>query len=348
MRIAQRTIRASVSCASNKRLLSIALNMRLASILARCSLALFAIACPKLTFARQVSCLQQTVHVNVLTRDGRIVTGLAPSNFVASYRHRPVLIRSVAENREPRRVFILIDASASMRPVHDLSFNVAEELLSDLPPGTQFAFLVFAERAAGAPEFTTDRSALRTRLETLRNERHLQKRIRRMTALLSALQEGLASFGQPHEGDSFYVISDGDDNLSQINWRKLDLEMLHTSIRVFAMRVYWTGTPVSNGDDHLMDLVRSTGGYALVLPLPFDEYDDLVYDRPLTDSHGNPTRLAAEIGLQLRLIMHSMDMAVQLPRPPGKLSNWGLRLADPRNAKSLILTYQHVLPPCHN
>jgi hypothetical protein len=78
-----------------------------------------------------------------------------------------------------------------------------------------------------------------------------------MTALFRVLQEGLASFGQPREGDSFYVISDGDDNLSQIKWRKVDQEILRARIRVFAMLVQWIGPPIVEGDDHLMDLVRS-------------------------------------------------------------------------------------------
>lgn len=320
--------------------------MRLTSILACCSLA-FALACPRLASARQVSCLQQTVHVNVLTRDGRIVTGLGASTFAGSYKRHSVLIRSVAENRGPRRVFILIDASGSMLAFHDLSFNIAEELLSDLPPGTQFAFLVFAERAIGAPEFTADRKSLRSQLETLRNERNLQKRIRKMTALFNALDESLASFGKPQEGDVFYIISDGHDNASRMDWRKLEAQILQRGIRVFAMRVHWLEGPESS-PGHLADLVNSTGGYEIVLPVDFALDSGVPYNRPFTDAKGKPTRFAAAINLQLRLIMHSMDVTLQLPDPPRKSNKWQLNFADREDAKNLILTYQHVLIACGN
>jgi hypothetical protein len=296
---------------------------------------------------QQDECLQRAVVMNVITRDGQIATSLDPSQFLAFLRHKPVPVLEVMENRRPRRVLILLDASESMKPTHKFTFDVATELLTLLPPGTEVGFQVFAKTVVGSAAMGTDREAVRKQIEGLRDDRRLPTKIKGTTALLSTIQGSLASFGTPRVGDTLYVISDGDDNASNLNWHKLDEEIIQRGVRVFAMRIQWTAEGFEvEGSDNLQDIVNSTGGSSVVVPLDVMRYEDATYDEPMRDSAGKPTQRALQLELQVRLIGNLKRVLIQLPEPTSKARDLELRFSEPKAYKNLVLIYQHSVPPC--
>jgi len=295
-------------------------------------------------------CLERTVQLNVITHNGQTVTDLSTSQFAAFYHKRAVRLLSITQNVGPRRVVILVDASGSMQPVRRFVFDVAEELLSDLPEGTQVGSVVFAQKVVGSWTLTTDRKAMQKQLEVLRNDRGLDNTIKGVTALLKTMQESLKTFGRPQEGDSLYVISDGEDNASNVYWRKLADQIVQSGIRVFAMRIHWVGghlTPEEEeSENHLQDIVIRTGGASLELPLSREKYLSVSHVEPLRDATGKPTPRAVEIALQSRLISGDSKMLIELPEATAKTGDWDLRFSDPQRSKGAILIYQHELPPC--
>lgn len=298
-----------------------------------------------LAHSQQNSCLQPTVYLSVIDRKGEVIEDVSPGQFAAFYRGKPARILSLAQDRGPRRVLILLDASGSMESTHTLDFDVADEVLDRLPPGTLVGAMVFAKQDTGVPVLTPDRDSVRKQLRALQDDKHLPKAIKKTTALLDTIQESLQAFGSPQEGDTLYVISDGEDNSSRLNWRKLDDQLLERGIRVFAMRIDWTGVSLS-ADDNLPDVITSTGGSAVVLPLDLVRYGELTYKQPLRDTTGKISRLALQIGVQVRIITDSQKMRLQLPEPARGKREWQLRFSDPKLSKDLILIYQHTLPAC--
>ena len=163
--------------------------------------------------------------------------------------------------------------------------------------------------------------------------------------MLSAIKDGMEAFGDPEDGDSLYIISDGEDNASSLDWHKLTEQMVERGIRVFAMRIQWRLDSVDI-ENNLQDIVASTGGSSIVLFLDPQRYEERAYDEPLRDSADRPTRRALQIALQVRLIMEFSKMRIQLSEPSPKARNWELRFSDPKASRDLILIYPHTLPPC--
>lgn len=302
-----------------------------------------ALSISSVTHAQNGSCLLN-VQMSLVNHTGQFVTTLDPSQFRASYRGKPVRILSaVMQQRTPRRVLILIDVSGSMQSIHTLDFDVADELLDQFPQGTQVAAMVAAKDSAPTIMFTTDHQSVRNQLRVFRDDRHLTKTLKRMSALFDAIERSLLAFGAPREGDTLYVISDGEDNASNIKWRKLDQELLQRGTRVFAMRIRWTGI-VGLGEGNLPDLITATGGSTVVLPLDYVRYGDLPFEQTLRDPAGKKSLLALQIDMQARLMLNLDTLKIELSQSPRGKDKLELRLAKPSN--DVFLVYQHSLPPC--
>ncbi len=292
---------------------------------------------------QEATCLEETSLINVLSLDGRSVTGVDPSQLIGQYHGKRVRIISVTPDEHPRRVMILLDASGSMDSVHKFSFDVADELLERLPSGTQVGYIVFGAKMKASPILTADRQSIRKQLALLSADRQMRKEIRGATALFDAMQQAIEALGRPQEGDAFYVISDGEDNRSNLEWKKVRNQIITAHVRVFAMQIRWIGPDVP---ENLDDLVASTGGFSILVALKRLRYEEKDYDEPLRDRNGLPTRRAIEVALQARLITNANRLTVELAEPPRKFREWQLRFSEPALSKHAVLVYQHMLPPC--
>lgn len=232
-----------------------------------------------------------------------------------------------------------------MEPVRKFALSAAEEVVAQLPQSTKVAVLTFAEETEGTSLFTVDHKALLNMLSGLETQKD-----KKMTALIDSMQRAVDAFGTAEEGDTIYVISDGADNASRLRWQKLQEELIERRMRVFAILVSWRG-PIATPEEsnqHLPEIVNSTGGFGLILPLDRPRYENAHYDEPLSDSSGKLTALGRQLAFQVQAISYASQIVIQLPVPEGKKNRWQLRFANPKLWKHLSLVYQKALPPCNS
>ena len=306
------------------------------------SCVVLSISCPAFTQSR--GCSEVTIQMSLFNRYGQVVRDLNPSDFVARYHGKPARITSVAQDSVPRRDLILIDVSGSMHSTRTFDFDVAEELLNQLPPGTQVAVMAFAKETTAQPAFSADRDSVRRQLQHFREDANLSKILERKSALVEAMERSLSSFGTAQPGDVLYVISDSLDQASEQDWHTLGEALLSRGIRVMAMRRRRVDLPPLEHETYLPSLADSTGGSAVDLPLDFRGYDEAEHKQPLRDSRGRNSQVAFDIDLQARLILDTETVHMQVPERKRRKNDVDLRLA--KRSNDLFLVYQHALAPC--
>ncbi len=303
--------------------------------------------------AQQEVCPHRSIPVNVLTQDGKIVTGLDAANFRGSYRHKPVRILSATTDAQPRRILVLLDSSGSMMEARDdwtVVLNVGDALVTHMPPQAQIGLAAFALKIDRSVELTSNRQELKQELTELRRGRKLFPKGQRKTALWDAIQSSLATFGAPQEGDVIYVISDGEDNSSKTDPSTLERTLSWTGVRLFALELY--DAEVADIDDisvegasarHFVDLVTTTGGVAVGLPR-----DQQAYGYALADKSGKPTLLGKNLALQLQEITAFERLEIELPEPVDKPRDWDLKVTNlgEFKARNLTVVYPRKLTPC--
>ena len=172
-----------------------------------------------------------------------------------------------AERISGFRVLILIDNSGSMEEesprVHEhnalVGINrVLRDLLDHLPQGVSVKYGMFDSYAVFSNEFASDAKELQRSLPEL-TERLKHKGLKK-TALYDALKEALAQFGQAQVGDSIVVVTDGQDNSSKIDARRLQEEASDRSIRLFTILLERELTYDDVGWGPVLDFAERTGG----------------------------------------------------------------------------------------
>lgn len=301
--------------------------------------------------AQQDVCLHRSIPVNVLTQDGKIVTGLDAASFRGSYRHKPVRILSTTRDEQPRRILMLLDSSGSMTEHRDdwtVVLNIADAVVTHMPPQTPIGLAAFAVKIDRSVELTSNRQKLEQELTELRRGSKLFPKGPRKTALWDAIQSGLAMLGAPQEGDVIYVISDGEDNSSKTNPPVLERTLLSAGVRLFALELYDAEfadeiMEGSTGPQHLVDFVTTTGGLPLILPR-----NQQAYGYALADKSGKPTLLGRSLALQLQQITAFERLEIELPEPIDKPRDWDLKVTNlgEFKARNLTVVYPRKLLPC--
>jgi Ca-activated chloride channel family protein len=102
------------------------------------------------------------VHVDaeVLAADGRILTGLAKSDFRVFDEGKEQPIVQFASEEEPLDLILLFDVSGSMRAVVQSVAEAAREGLEELRPGDRVAVMVFNTHSRMIARFTEDLDAV--------------------------------------------------------------------------------------------------------------------------------------------------------------------------------------------
>lgn len=303
--------------------------------------------------AQENDCARRWVPVNVVSHDGKILTGLQPSSFQGFFRGMPVKILSASWDEQPRRVLILLDSSGSMtkpETVRGLALNVADQVATQMPQTTQVGLAVFSKKINQTVNFSTDRQAFHKELMEMAADTNPSPKGQGVTALRDAIFGSLSLFGRSQEGDVLYVISDGGENASHIPSGRLKQAILDTRIRVFAMLAVdpdprGTTMEETTGREELEDLVDSTGGFSV----GFDRKSGKSYFPAadlFSDKSGKPTQLALDLSQQFRRIVGFYRLQVELPEPVDKPRQWDLKLADPKQLKSAVPVYPRTLTPC--
>jgi len=131
----------------------------------------------------------------------------------------------------PLRVMLLIDSSASMRPIRGttnwgVGLPTAGIALDAVPRNATVSVATFAKHL----KLTTwqDWSEARDTLLALQDEVP-----NRTTALYGALNESVAAFGEPRLGDTIFLITDGLENSSKEMLSTVVANLVAHGIRVF-------------------------------------------------------------------------------------------------------------------
>ncbi len=308
-------------------------------------------------FAQTDTCLRRTIPVNVLTRQAELVSGLTPQNFKSSFHHQPVKFLSITPDQSPQRVVIAIDASGSMtfdRLEWRYSLDVAKDFLSGIPANTDLGFVVFSTRIQTLIPLTKDRSKINEELVRLEAEKYPAPKKQRETALWDSLSAVLSESIPLQKDDSLYVLTDGQDNSSKIQFSKFRTTLLEKEIRFFAFsadpftmpggpsqRVMMIPDP-RQALEALRGLAEATGGYAVHLSRnPVDRMPARL------DNFGKPTAEGLLVLSQFRQAYSFSRVQVEFAEPLKKSQEWVLE-TNGLTAHNLVIFYPHMLAACTN
>ncbi|HEX3869864.1 MAG TPA: VWA domain-containing protein [Pirellulales bacterium] len=133
------------------------------------------------------------IDAQVLDRDGRAVTGLQINDFKLTLDGRVLPIKSLASEKMPIDILLLLDVSGSMQPHVQRIASAAREALNVLADKDRVAVMVFDTSARIRLPFESDHSEITSELNhVLRSER-----FNRGTRITSAMINA-ASYVQEH------------------------------------------------------------------------------------------------------------------------------------------------------
>jgi len=308
--------------------------------------ALLAAGLARTLAAQQGACLDRIVAVNVLTPSGHTATGLTEKDFQAEYQHQAVQVVSAKLETHPRRVVLVLDASASMTttPNWHLAVAAAEGMIINAPADTSFALLTFATHVETTTGFGEGAAAVAKQLSTLGAKNWSKYHgPPRKTALLDALVEGLDLLQPPALGDVVFAITDGEDTASRNQLPEVQGRFLSESVRLFCFFTIptavatWPQVPDSIQPVAFATLAHATGGGVAWVDLSS-------WQTPNTDVSGVLPRIVP----LLREIADFYRLEFRLPRAVKKESTWKLRVMEDsgkRNSRLQVI-YPEKLSPC--
>jgi Mg-chelatase subunit ChlD len=300
--------------------------------------------------AQETPCLQHTVIASV-TLAGQPVASVPTSSFKGEFRGKPVRILSATRDVGPRRIVVLLDASASMAGLTkgkwDLVLRAASDVAAHAPPDSSVALLVFNDKVKQKVDFSAGPKAVLERIAQVRAGRTPDRLPAGRSPLLDAVLEGLKLLEPATPGDVIYAISDGGDNASKSSPVAVQKALVSAGIRLFAFLVvdYPEELRVPEKEAALIDflqLVQATGGSALHLSRT--QWSELRY--PVEERDRLALKAATE-GLYLQMAQF-YRLEVDLPEPVTKPRRWKLEMVNERGAKmkEWQVAYQTTLLPC--
>ncbi|HSZ18408.1 MAG TPA: vWA domain-containing protein [Candidatus Acidoferrum sp.] len=260
---------------------------------------------------------------------------------------------SAVMNREPVRVILLLDVSGSMQDFYSgyegtSSLNLAEELVSMIPPESAIGLGFFHTEFIPVLRPTTDREKVRNQLEGLRSH---PGSFRGKTALWDAVLGGVKMFDRPRLGDVIYVITDGDDNASKVTMNHVSQPLEEAGVRLFAFVFQKPKRPgqIESVKGFLQQVVRDTGGAIVVQMSEADGSVNLSASLTLFDKSGKLTRFGSDLESQSKQLGNFYRINIELPETLSKPQEWKLELAglEEPQRKKIALTYPHVLVACN-
>jgi len=306
-------------------------------------------------FAQIDPCLHRSIAVNVLDNRGDPVPDLTTENFQASIRHQPITILSVTQSSAPR-VVIVLDASDTLLgegSEWEFSIGSAMRLNDALPADASVGLMVFPTRAEGTISLTQDRRGIATQLDSLKAVRRGSLKGTRKTTVWDAMRQAVSLLGPPQAGDAIYVISDGLDKTSRVQWRNFERSM--GSVRIFALVAapYPNAGPDSVLVEELSRLATDSGGSALIVSTEHSlERDDPVFSPVKPPPYFDKVVTGSQIGVareaQFRRIGSFYGMEIQLSGPLEKNSDWSVKaeVLSEASDRGLKVIYPKQLSPC--
>jgi len=283
-------------------------------------------------------CMRQAVPLTVIDEEWRLVPDLTVTQLRGKYRGKPVRIHSLNISRRTRRIALLVDASGSMKAWQrqfggerkgkwELAVNFAKAFISTAPPETSLTIATFSTNASilFRPVNRQDVASPIAELERVEPKS--------TTPLVDAIMAALNS-ADLQSGDTVFVVTDGQENASEMTLGKAERELIRRGIRlsVFLTLDYSFPGALTPGD--ILRVARATGGLSAgqgyVGELPKSEV------------------LSALSSRLHRLIVENYEADVEFAKPLDRIRSWKLELFDKngRKLKAASFTYPRKLPSC--
>jgi hypothetical protein len=299
-------------------------------------------------WAQEAGCRTRTVPVSVMSGDDSPLPEINKTAFEGSYRGRSVQVNSVTLDQQPRRIFLLLDASASFTDKLDWAFDVADDLVEHVQPPNEIGLAFFATTLEAVVTPTTDRTKIRNEIQYLRSTHSgLEKRVHRLTALWDAVREAVKQLNSHQVGDVILAITDGEDTSSKSNPKELTQILVNSGIRLFAIEVLdmkgFKRRTVQdlNDSDRLYRMVKATGGVAVLSPslLEFN----------VVDKHGKAPWGRTVLNSQYQQMLSFYRVNVSFAEPVNEQRDWKLTFTGSEKAAKnhFVLAYPHIVVPCN-
>ena len=297
----------------------------------------------------------RTVPVSILDANGAVPQNLTGDAWIARLGQNPLEIMRARLYSGPTRVSILIDNSASMRKgvyasgKADLAYWVAADAINRLPANVSMAVLEFNEHVEGPLDFSMSRQQLAT--EISRREKSAKTSPHGKTALMDAVKYVLDHFpDHAAPGDSIYVVTDGQDNASDIGVSKLERQLDAAGVRlsVFLMRDFvFTGDPAP-GTDEVITLARATGGTVIEIHPKIHGTGTSGTTENFHIPEERQRIISDQLTLLYRQTVRPYLLDVMLPSAMNKPYRWKLEMADEQRRKSTHMFYPNEIVPCES
>ena len=226
-------------------------------------------------WAQQNTCQTRTISASIVSLDRSPIPIPSATSFEASYKGKPVQINSVTVDQRPRQILLLLDASGSMFDKSDFALDVANDVLEQITRPNEIGLASFAENIEKAIPPTDDRTKISEEIASLRSAPDAPKKMGHgRTALWDAIRDSAKLINSNYVGDVILLITDGGNNKGKTKAKEVSQLLLRSGIRLFTVVIL---DPISirsrtseelNGPTELEEIVRETGGVAVVAPPP--------------------------------------------------------------------------------
>jgi Ca-activated chloride channel family protein len=204
------------------------------------------------------------VPVTVMDQSHRIITGLAPENFVLSEDKHPQPIKYFWSEDGPVSVGIVLDVSGSMNTKIDRAREAVEALLKGSNPQDEFFLITFANRPTLIQDFTKNVDELQSNL--------LFATPKGRTSLLDALVLAVNNMkNAQYRRKALVIISDGGDNCSRYTEKEVKSLIKEADVLVYSIGIFdrqFQTLEELLGPELLAGLSELTGASAYTLDNP--------------------------------------------------------------------------------
>jgi len=197
------------------------------------------------------------IYATVTDGRGRLVPGLAASDFVVADNGRAAPVSVFSNEAQPFTAVVLLDTSASVVGSLDLVKRAAAEFVSGLTTADRAQIGEFNERVRLSGTFTNDSATL---LEMLRG-----LEVGNPTRMYDAIAAGLDALRGVPTRRVVLVFTDGDDTASRLEFKTVLARARDEEVMVYAIGLeteYFDGSRVvkTRPTRDLRTLAEETGG----------------------------------------------------------------------------------------
>ena len=305
-------------------------------------------------YAEEPDCAKRKIPVGILDSHGDVPQSLGVGAFTAEIDHKLLEITAAGLDSGRKRVAILVDISESMgksvyyRGKANLAYWVVADAIKRLPKEISIAVLAFNVHVDRELDFSVSREQLAS--EIAEREKSPESLMRGKTALRDAIEYVLNHIPNVGPGDAIYVITDGEDNRSQIGTSQLEnrLEAAGVRLDVFLLQDFApTGDPLPGSDETIM-LARETGGTVIEIHPAIHGTGTSGTTENFAVSPERQRIVSGELTLLYRQTATPYMLEVKVPTVLNKVHRWKLSMADQERQKSTHLFYARRILPCQS